>query len=461
MSSVSSSPEDDKVEQPLFGRFYHVSRDCVQSGSNEFNFRFAKVRKNDTILIERCSFNNCRCVAVGREKGITFAQIRTITGFQGHIDTSCLSRQSLEIHCPICQYQAVSEHEFFQHMTDHHLEPLLKNLIGNNQYSYRCPMVKCNHKKGESFRDKDDLLEHMFDVRNDSGRNNFLQMFVRLCMKNSTTTSSTTDDYEQQVQINQLQEKLAQQNHEFAQKCSELNKLRAKHDELLEINSVCDNQEKMHQRSLYDKDREIKELEELRVKSDLEKERLNGEIQFYKDQRKQGKELCNQIQSLNHELTQENEKNKSQVDALNKQLQQIREQLQEAQAQNQSLVNDYNAEKTNLATKSQELADKTSELNDLRAKHNELLEINSICDNKEKRHQGSLYDKDKQIKELEKELKQKRSENVQVAMLRAQMMKVKEVANQEVAQMKQILTLRDQEINVLRQTGMSMKTEPK
>ena len=102
----------------------------------------------------------------------------------------------------------------------------------------------------------------------------------------------------------------------------------------------------------------------------------------------------------------------------------------------------------------------TSELNDLRAKHNELLEINSICDNKEKRHQGSLYDKDKQIKELEKELKQKRSENVQVAMLRAQMMKVKEVAKQEVAQMKQILVLRDQEINVLRQTGMSMKTEP-
>ena len=45
-----------------------------------------------------------------------------------------------------------------------------------------------------------------------------------------------------------------------------------------------------------------------------------------------------------------------------------------------------------------------------------------------------------------------------------QMMKMKEVTNQEVAKMKQILALRDKEISVLRQdslASMNMKPEPK
>ena len=147
-------------EDVLYGRWYNVSRDCLQSGSNEFQFNFAKVRKNDIVLIERCSFRNCRCIGAGREKGIKFATIRTMTGFQGHIDTSCLDvTHILEIHCPICHYQAVSEHEFFGHFVEEHMEPLLKNMIGNNPYSLRCPMVKCNHEKNKCFRDKEELAQ--------------------------------------------------------------------------------------------------------------------------------------------------------------------------------------------------------------------------------------------------------------------------------------------------------------
>ena len=421
-------------EDVLYGRWYNVSRDCLQSGSNEFQFNFAKVRKNDIVLIERCSFRNCRCIGAGREKGIKFATIRTMTGFQGHIDTSCLDvTHILEIHCPICHYQAVSEHEFFGHFVEEHMEPLLKNMIGNNPYSLRCPMVKCNHEKNKCFRDKEELLDHMFDVKSDIGRNNFLKMFVMLCMHHGPPkphpNASTPHPQSDQQVFRQLKDDLEVQKGVIAKKSGELNELQVKHNELLAINSICDNKEKMQEKILYDKEKQIKELEDERTEFEKEIDKLNEQIKSYKDQRRQGKDLCNQIQQLNEELTMENDKTKSDVQSLSKRLEQTLQQLQETQSQNTHLESILSETKCRL---------KSAKMNQKQS-----------CT---------------ECPELQKELEQKNHENVQVSLLRAQMMKMKEVTNQEVAKMKQILALRDKEISVLRHdslASMNMKPEPK
>lgn len=427
--SVSSSSDHDEKEQLLYGRWYNVNRDCLQSGSNELRFNFAKVRRNDMVLIERCSFANCRCIGAGREKGIKFASIRTMTGFQGHIDTSCLDvKHVLEIHCPICHYQAVSEHEFFQHLVEH-MEPLLKNMIGSNTYSLRCPMVKCNHEKNKCFRDKDELLDHMFDVKSDSGRNNFLKVFVMLCMQHGPPETNASTPQSDHQMFRQLKEDLEIHKREISKKSSELDELQVKHNELLEINSICDNKEKVQEKALYDKEKQIKDLEDEGMKSKKEIDKLNGQIQTYKDQRRQGKDLCNQIQQLNQELTLENDKNKSDVESLSKRLDQTLQQLEETLSQNSLL-------KTSLVETESKL--KSAKMN-------------------QNQKQSCT-----ECHELQKELEQKRHENVQVSLLRAQMMKMKEVTNQEVAKMQQILALRDKEISVLRQGSLAcMKPEPK
>ena len=129
------------------------------------------------------------------------------------------------------------------------------------------------------------------------------------------------------------------------------------------------------------------------------------------------------------ELTLENDKNKSDVESLSKRLEQTLQQLEETLSQNSQL-------KTSLVETESKL--KSAKMN-------------------QNQKQSCT-----ECHELQKELEQKRHENVQVSLLRAQMMKMKEVTNQEVAKMQQILALRDKEISVLRQGSLAcMKPEPK
>ena len=398
------SPRQEKYSsgQLLYGRWYNVIRDTPHVGSNEFNFRFAKLYKNEKVLVERCKFNGkCRCVTAGQDRNMSFATVKTVTGFQGHIDTACLDVNNvLKIYCPICQKRTVSEHEFFQHFIFDHFEPFLKSYT-KHQYSLRCPMFDCNHDKNKVFRDKEDLIDHIFDFRqvNGAGRSHFLRFFVMLCMNENIEKSDSKDDPALlKTRLNEIQ--------------SEFTKLQDRY-------SKCDKNEKTYQNVLKNKDDRIKELENERVQHVEDMKTMTAQVQQYKEQKRQGKELCNQMKQLNHDL--------------NEKVVELETKLTYAQDKCSQL------EKTEYELKIEALEKKLKAAED----------------------RNSAMEKTIKENDAKEDLQLKMNENAKLSYKIAQTMKTLNMKSEELTKMEQILALRNQEISVLRQDKVMIKPESK